>query len=680
MPSDDEKPEWVRLDPPLAPASKARRLYAEHVARLVDELENDAEDLAEAVRSIRRRGLEMVDVCKVQDQPALRAAVHVSCDLAQQRWKLRVSRRTVEAAPPEHVSDPATARAEVRRQELIKRDEQLARPAVQRFVRGMEVSRLHRGAFVSIFSLMRDGRELAASLERARSTSDLAARATSLAGVVDPYLQFVQDDEARCEFTGLRLLDVWRYFRHTWTNQYTSVPGRSMVVLIRDRAVERHPVVGIAAINSPIVQIRERDAWIGWHPAVFLERFTRERSVPTAQWLIRVVNAAIEEIYVDDLLEEDVLTLNGLRNPDEGVLQALSDLGDKERRAHHRYVQEAEHKRSTSNGVDRWRRRAETPLFRSKRAVTLAGLLRCRLVFARHLRPRPSKARIGEMLETAAGKKAVLKALRRAKGDSVGIAMADISVCGAIPPYNPILGGKLAAMLCASPEVVEAYAARYARAESEIASAMAGQAIVRTPELVLLGTTSLYGVASSQYNRVRIPADRLGGDPREQIRFQKLGRSESFGTSQYSGDTIEALVHLTRQANGGQRVNSIFGEGTSPKMRKVREGLDVLGFPSEVLLRHFRQRIVYGVSLVRNLREYLLGMDEKPDYLFTVRGADATAAITQWWRERWLAKRIEREDVLGAVALHTLVHPIRHGARVQLPAEHPTTTPLFDDL
>ena len=39
-----------------------------------------------------------------------------------------------------------------------------------------------------------------------------------------------------------------------------------------------------------------------------------------------------------------------------------------------------------------------------------------------------------------------------------------------------------------------------------------------------------------------------------------------------------------------------------------------------------------------------------------------------WWARRWLLPRIERQDVLIRVAAHTLIHPIRHGARVQLPA------------
>ena len=82
--------------------------------------------------------------------------------------------------------------------------------------------------------------------------------------IVDPYLQVVESGE-RCEWTGLRMMDVWRYFRHTWSNQYLSTPGRSMAVLVRDRAAENHPVIGIAALGSAIVQLghRDRACWAG---------------------------------------------------------------------------------------------------------------------------------------------------------------------------------------------------------------------------------------------------------------------------------------------------------------------------------------------------------------------------------------------------------------------------------
>jgi hypothetical protein len=229
------------------------------------------------------------------------------------------------------------------------------------------------------------------------------------------------------------------------------------------------------------------------------------------------------------------------------------------------------------------------------------------------------------------------------------------------------LVGKLVSMLAVSPEVVAEYRRRYLKTESEIASSMAGAPIIRPPELVFIGTTSLYGVGSSQYNRIRIPCEVLGGSPKDELRFQELGRSESFGTSHFSTRTVQALVQLVRGEKEGQRVNSIFGEGVSPRMRKIREGLDLLGFPTDALLRHGRHRIVYGISLVLNLRDYLIGLDPKPDYLFPRRGqTHSSAAIVRWWSARWLRGRLKNPAVLEDIERHTLVHPIRHGARVQL--------------
>jgi hypothetical protein len=123
----------------------------------------------------------------------------------------------------------------------------------------MERRRVHDGRFVSIFSLMRDGRELASALQMARAA--LTNGTTKpLDAIIAPYLQVAATGE-RCAFTGLLLQDIWRYFRHTWSNQYTSVPGRTMMFLVRDAAASHHPVIGIAALSSPIVQIRERDEY-----------------------------------------------------------------------------------------------------------------------------------------------------------------------------------------------------------------------------------------------------------------------------------------------------------------------------------------------------------------------------------------------------------------------------------
>jgi hypothetical protein len=85
----------------------------------------------------------------------------------------------------------------------------------------------------------------------------------------------------------------------------------------------------------------------------------------------------------------------------------------------------------------------------------------------------------------------------------VGNAIADLTVCGAVAPYNELLGGKLVAMLMASPEVREEYHRRYSSTPSIIASSMAGKPVRRPLDLVFISTTSLYGQRPNQYDRSR---------------------------------------------------------------------------------------------------------------------------------------------------------------------------------
>jgi hypothetical protein len=155
----------------------------------------------------------------------------------------------------------------------------------------------------------------------------------------------------------------------------------------------------------------------------------------------------------------------------------------------------------------------------------------------------------------------------------------------------------------------------------------------------------------------------------EDITFRRLGKSRSFGTSHLSSETVSALVRLAEQSRTGVRVNSIFGEGVNPKLRKIRDGLDLLGWPSDGLLRHRRPRIVYGVSLVDNLLPYLIGLHTSPRYVFRHNVANDVDRIGNWWFDRWLSRRIGSPEVLAAVREHTVDRPVSHGARVVLPAQ-----------
>lgn len=601
-----------------------------------------------------------------------RAISHVLEDLRAQGWTCEWSgKEIILRLPVSTANSPQEEKARLRAQEVLKRDEQLRQPAVRAFVSQMETPRLHKGRWVSVFSLMREGSGLVQALRAAGTPTELAK-------AVDPYLAFAVPG-ARCPHTGLRLQDIWRYFRHTWSSQYNSTPGRTLMFLVRDRAGENHPVVGIGALGSPIVQMASRDRWIGWDADVFLAALRDNPCRDDARWLRHTLNKAISEIYVGDFRARSILTTALLKNPTPELVAALKKLATRYRLLHQKFVRASDHKHSkrvirTQKAL--WLTRAKSHLFTSKRAETLSSLLSARRTLTRYLGSRNTSTGLVNLLASPDGVKAIRVILRKAKADRVGIAMADITACGAVAPYNHLLGGKLVSMLAVSPETVGYYYRRYRRAVSEIASGVAGRTIIRPARLVLIGTTSLYGPGSSQYNRLRMPADLLGGPKASMLEFLELGRSRAYGTSHFRESTVDLLVSCLEQSKRGQRVNSIFGEGVSPKLRKVREGLEYLGFPADELLRHGRPRIIYGVPLVTNMREYLLGIDRRPRYLFSKTGKAATAAVAAWWRSRWLSSRIQRVEVIERVGGHIAAHGL-HGSQVPLPETGSPIKALF---
>jgi hypothetical protein len=599
-----------------------------------------------------------------EDNPRLVAAVLVLADLVMQGWVLRVTKKhSLEVAVPPRGVDASTEKARVRAQELLKRDEQLMTPSVRRFVQSMEAPREHNGAFISVFSLMRDGGELADGLTAALHLESVP-NGEALRRAVDPYVQVIRNGSERCVHTGLRLTDIWRYFRHTWVNQYKSTPGRSMMILVRDRAASHHPIIGIAALGSAIVQLAQRDEWIGWDADHFVASLVAHPDVEHARWVVDRLDGRLQELYLGDLLEDGLYWPSLWNDPDRDAIARLRKESVARRNDHQRFGRRSQFRDVDPAAPNAWRDRALTDLYRSKRCGELADLLEARLAIIRFLDP-PTSAGLSAALEDRDGRRAIRAVLRRAKADAIGTEIADLTVCGAVAPYNALLAGKLVSMLAVSPTVIRAYHERYCDHPSQIASSMAGRPTSRRSNLAFIGTTSLYGSHSSQYNRITIPAEVLGGD--RDLRFERIGHSRSFGTSHLSDTAVNALVALSEQSQNGARVKSIFGEGVNPKLRKVRTGLDELGWPSDVLLQHGRRRLIYGIELSTNLLRYLLGLDRTPTYRFRPDVENDVERVGSWWIKRWLASRIASEECLKTVSEHSLERPVRHGARVALP-------------
>lgn len=581
----------------------------------------------------RRQELASLGLSADELTPTLQwtTALRVLRDLHTQGWRLSSDDEGLLLDSPgvgPSGQDPEVQKLAIRRSFSFARDAQLAEPSIARFIKGMERKGIDR-----VFA---DGAEVAAR--------------TAEGGVdaIQPELELVETG-ARDAGTGLLLQDIWRYARHFWSIPYQSTPGRNMFYLIRDGALPERPLIGIAALGNPVLGLAQRDDYAGWSLRGLQSQMAKmdaRKQRAVQKKLVQVLDEGIEEIYASDLFrgrrpKDWRVVVARLREIEqESADQRLEELGRKPDGRDEEYVTIRAAHTATSKGqgesVD-WTAIAKTNLYRRKRAGALADLIRAKGTLAEA--GAPSSGWLQRALMTEDGVRAVEVALRRIKQTVIASSVMELITCGAVPPYRDVLGGKLVAVMMLSRTVVDDYQAKYADHVSLIASALAAQPVKRPTRLALITTSSLYAVGSSQYNRLKVPADEGS------VAYRRIGMTESFGTVHFAQDTVLALSDLARITDSNRRrVNNLFGEGTSPKLRLVRSGIESLGLQPDVFLRHHSPRLLYGAELCSNASDVFLGLSDRPKYVLP-DGAAGTELITEYWRERWLRNRLDREDV-----------------------------------
>lgn len=568
----------------------------------------------------------------------IRASALLLRDLVQLGWEHRVHGHWIEVRPPDEDFGPS--KEAIRRQLEFGRADQLREPATKRFIVGLERPGRTSGC-QPVTDLIADGRKLAEQFEPLALLAR-AERATALAEVCKPYLQLV-DTAARDGHTGIRLMDVWRYFRHTWLTRYRSTPGRNLFYLVRDAAQPKHPVMAIVALGNAVMQLTSRDDMLGWTPDGLAE-LIRQGVVTDAEVLEALRRRLLQDlsqIYADDLPVGPDLAAPA----SDDVLDRLERIEEQATDARAEALRGGDESSAAARRIDDVRtvdleHLARTPLFRAKRARAMRDLLKAHRELAQ-------ATSVADFLPPER-RWPLIHALRQLKKRFSATSMMEITVCGAVPPYNHLLAGKLACLFMTSPRVVADYADRYGAAPSIIASQMAGRVVNKPPSLAYLGTTSLFTQRSSQYNRVVLPPGSVAGQA-SRVSFDELGNSLGFGSPNLSVEAETALKQLAEATRKYRNVNFVYGEGQSPKLRQLREGFAALGLTNTDLLKHGAPRIVYGVKLARNTERFLLGIDPEPDYRIPLT-EDADREIASFWVSRWLASRLDHGPALRAVA------------------------------
>lgn len=705
---------------------------ARHVLRVAADLaQNDFVAAEQHARELDHPSLEE-DTVAAAPAPArgriaptlrARALCRILIDLASNGWGVVLDSGRVFLRAPEWRAtgtglDSALVQREkdkIRASMAARVREQLSRPATRRFISEQESLHFGQRGARSVLSLIADGPSLAASL---RSAGPSAIR---------PYLQVA--DAGWDEHTGLRLWNIFRYFRYFWSFPYYSSPGRTLPLLVRDAGQPNHPVCGLLCLASPVPKLSVRDTALGL----------------TASWLEAVV-AALEAISVspDDLLprvfaalppsETDtnlsagrlaadlghMLTTDAERSPEglrhffrgisarsraqrvaavrrrlvddlldevKTAIEAISvqDLGFTHRevlREPTRWIdvlaQSAvaarvawQDSRSLSHASLMGRRRdsrdmtgnelletARDPLYRKKRVAQLASLMGAweslrdlreaddLAVALRHHVLGPAFDVSATVLGLTGGRAVshgLTSALKQRLSRFMATQVADISVCGALPPYRVLLGGKLVTLLALSREPAALYHAQYDGQVSDISSKMAGKAIRKPAEILALTTTSFYSVGSSQYNRARLPKEAGA------VSWEYVGQSRGHGTLHFSLETSELLQNLLHVETGRALITSRFGEGPSERLRKVRDGLVQLGLPADAFLLHGMPRRVYLAEFAqRQIRPGITAPKRAVPWRLQGPSAEGVAAF---WRERWVGPRLERRpEILEELA------------------------------
>ena len=587
---------------------------------------------------------EYAQTDRLQTTQGLKARVSATLlrDLMEIGWDIKVSTHHIHVRPPSHAT-PTDRKAFIRQQLLYGRNDQLGENSHRRFLYTMERPSKYSSCR-PVTDLIADGRRLVEQL-RPIAAMPRDERLSALQQVCQPYLQLVSDE--RDPFTNLRLIDIWRYFRHGWTTRYRSSPGRNLFYLVRDAAQPNHPVIGITALGNTVMQLTPRDQQLGWTLEGLLD-LCRKGEV-SDQEVLRAFRERLEEdfeqIYREDLPVDKRID----HSVDDETLSRLAVIeqdANREREDALRAEDEGATRKVEDLASEELFRLTRTPLYRAKRARAVREILRAyRTLATWHLG-------VADLADTEYGTWALNLAIKQLKKRFSATSLMELTVCGAVAPYNNLLGGKLVCLLMMSPRVVNDYRERYSGSFSVIASQMAGRPITKEPSLAFLGTTSLYTDHSSQYNRVKLPAGTVGGQ-RSPVEYLQLGRTEGFGSPNLSAETELGLAAIAEATSGFRNVNFVFGEGQSAKLRQLREGFAALGLNQTNLLQHGAPRIIYGVSLAKNVKRHLLGIDAAADFALEAPIEEAERDIAKYWLSRWLASRLDHAPALEVIAKST---------------------------
>ena len=276
------------------------------------------------------------------DQISFQTCCSLFIDLIKAGWKLDIGMKGFQIATPSYDMKKSEEsldeiKSRMRDVQLVNRDKQIKEFETQRFIERMQRPKKIGNERKSVLDLIDDGRELSEYFSDIQSLSD-----EKICSLLEKFIKpeivicypedpYYQDEEHYCPYTGLKLKDIWRYFRLTWSSENKSVPGKSLPILIRNAARPNKPIMGIAQLRSAALADTARDTMIGWVNEEELRKkiYSKELKIEfVVDCLLSSLDEEINAIKVDDF---DFISKNVLKTPDQKTIDLLNSKYEEEK-------------------------------------------------------------------------------------------------------------------------------------------------------------------------------------------------------------------------------------------------------------------------------------------------------------------------------------------------------------
>jgi hypothetical protein len=208
----------------------------------------------------------------------------------------------------------------------------------------------------------------------------------------------------------------------------------------------------------------------------------------------------------------------------------------------------------------------------------------------------------------------------------------EVTICGAVPPFNWALAGKLVVAFLAHPAILDVTRNAQGSIIQKVFHIDQIQGLLPDWGLLALTTKGLYPSHSALYNRADLPgAGKL-------IRLRRIGETRG-ETATLLGPRTSRLAQLVQDTTTNQRqVSLVYGTGGAKRQRLIESAVISTGLPGSFIHAGIR-RPVYGTRMIANMEDTIWRGD-KPRWAVErdCSEEEYAQAATNLWRKRWLDK------------------------------------------